>query len=91
MDGFTYLLPDVFPDSGIFILDTSEMFSALQGDAAERRGLGMMCHLLKIPTEYLHNAGNDAHVRSSVTPRRSSLTLVSSIRSKPCKPWLPAI
>lgn len=63
--GFTYFLPDVPPSDGVYILDTVDMFKALQGDASEGRKLEEMCRLLNIaPVKNLHNAGNDAHVRN---------------------------
>lgn len=57
-----YHLPDFAPDNGIFVIDTSDMFSALQGDIGEKRSLEKMCNLLRIEIENAHNAGNDAHV-----------------------------
>ena len=65
LDGLSYILPDETPEKGIFVIDTSLLFGALQGDISEARSLGGACALLKIPTTYLHNAGNDAHVRCS--------------------------
>ncbi|KAH9951611.1 hypothetical protein B0H21DRAFT_183121 [Amylocystis lapponica] len=55
-----YILPDAPPSKGIFVVDTAEMFSALEGEAsANKRGLDRVCRHLHIPTEFLHNAGND--------------------------------
>ncbi|KAL5508313.1 hypothetical protein ACEPAH_5932 [Sanghuangporus vaninii] len=64
-DGLTskleYLLPKDIPDEGTFVIDTTELFSALEGDIQEKRSLADMCRLLRIQTQHLHNAGNDAH------------------------------
>ena len=47
----------------MFVIDTSDLFAALEGDGdTNRRSLDQACKHLQIPTEYLHNAGNDAHV-----------------------------
>lgn len=63
MDGLSYVLPDAMPDEGLFVVDTSDLFAALEGaGTVDRRSLGRVCNLLQLPTEYLHNAGNDAHV-----------------------------
>ena len=61
------LLPDAAPQSGIYTIDTSEMFAALEGSSsANKRGLERICILLDQHRELklvnLHNAGNDAHV-----------------------------
>jgi hypothetical protein len=62
--GFSYRLPDTFPAEGIFVVDTTDLFAALEGDGEQgRRSLDRICKHLKVQTEYLHNAGNDAHVR----------------------------
>lgn len=57
------MLPDATPDDGMFVVDTSELFSALEGDDVnEKKSLERMCRLLHIQTVFLHNAGNDAEV-----------------------------
>ncbi|EPQ59436.1 hypothetical protein GLOTRDRAFT_35133 [Gloeophyllum trabeum ATCC 11539] len=56
-----YALPDVSPDEGIYVVDTADLFAALEGDSARKRSLEQMCRHLQIPTDYLHNAGNDSH------------------------------
>jgi hypothetical protein len=62
--GLTYQLPDTIPKEGIFVVDTSDLFAALEGDGeTNRRSLDRVCKHLQIYTEYLHNAGNDAYVR----------------------------
>lgn len=82
LTGSIFLLPEVTPDEGIYVIDTSEMFSALEGETSERRAFGKMCNLLRIriPTDCLHNAGNDAHVRSH--NRSSQLPATLMIISK---------
>ena len=57
-----FILPDNPEAVGCYVTDTSQMFAALEGETSERRRFGTMSALLKIKTEYLHNAGNDAHV-----------------------------
>lgn len=67
LDGMSYILPDTVPQKGIFVVDTSDLFSALEGDGSSnrnRRSLEQVCRHLSIPTDYLHNAGNDAYVSS---------------------------
>ncbi|KAF8989628.1 hypothetical protein BDZ89DRAFT_974678 [Hymenopellis radicata] len=57
------LLPDRVPVAGMFVVDTSALFTTLVGDASfKRHKLERVCHLLRIPkVTHLHNAGNDAH------------------------------
>ena len=63
IDGFSYLLPDTVPKEGVFIVDSAELFGALVGDTdANKRSLEQVCRQLQVHAEYLHNAGNDAHV-----------------------------
>lgn len=51
------------PDNALIIIDTSDLIAALLGDnSGNKKGLSQTCHLLQIPTQFLHNAGNDAHV-----------------------------
>ncbi|KAF8076494.1 hypothetical protein FPV67DRAFT_1618269 [Lyophyllum atratum] len=62
LDGLSYTLPDAMPDDGLFVVDTSDLFAALEGaGTADRRALGRVCNLIQIPTKNLHNAGNDAY------------------------------
>ena len=69
------MLPDAPPQDGIFIVDTSDLFAALEGEAGgNRRSLERVCRHLQITTTYLHNAGNDAHVRWRCPRRNTSLT-----------------
>ncbi|KAH0839875.1 hypothetical protein J3R83DRAFT_826 [Lanmaoa asiatica] len=62
LSNMAFMLPDVPPQDGIFIIDTSDLFAALEGEAGgNRRSLERVCRHLQIRTTYLHNAGNDAH------------------------------
>jgi len=62
IDGFTTVLPELVPTRGIFVIDTNELFSALEGESfANQSKLERVCRLLGFKPEYLHNAGNDAH------------------------------
>lgn len=58
----SYVLPDIAPDTGVFVVDTSDLFAALEGESGNKRSLPSVCKHLNIPTTYLHNAGNDAYV-----------------------------
>lgn len=70
LDDLAYILPAEKPSRGTFVIDTQELFAGLEGESMNKRALGQMCRLLKIETQHLHNAGNDAHVRfSSQTAR----------------------
>ena len=63
LTGLSYVLPDSISDVKISVIDTSDLIGALLGDGAgDKRSLEKTCSLLQIQTEYLHNAGNDAHV-----------------------------
>ena len=65
IDGFTTILPEAAPAKGLFVIDTKELFSALEGESfASQSKLERVCRLLGFKPEYLHNAGNDAHVRA---------------------------
>ena len=65
--GLSYVLPDTTPENQIYVVDTSDMIGALLGEGSgSRRGLQKTCHLLQIPTDFLHNAGNDAHVSKPI-------------------------
>ncbi|KIK92712.1 hypothetical protein PAXRUDRAFT_13075 [Paxillus rubicundulus Ve08.2h10] len=62
LPNMAFLLPDTLPQDGVFIIDTSDLFAALEGEGGgNRRSLDRVCRHLQIPTAYLHNAGNDAH------------------------------
>lgn len=72
---FEYLLPDQTPDSGVYVIDTGDMFAALEGEASgNKRSLERACRHLQIPTEFLHNAGNDAHVSRPPPPQLRPLS-----------------
>lgn len=58
----THILPDNLPEEGIFYVDTSDLVGALVNNGEQKKSLSETCRLLGIPTQFLHNAGNDAHV-----------------------------
>ena len=63
LDGLLFTLPDSTPEKGIFTVDTAALIGGLLGeDNSGNRSLEKTCNLLQIPIQYLHNAGNDAHV-----------------------------
>ena len=54
------------PQTGeVYVVDTADLFAALEGESGNTRSLERVCRHLQIPTQYLHNAGNDAHVSAS--------------------------
>ncbi|KAI0773443.1 hypothetical protein BC629DRAFT_1291073 [Irpex lacteus] len=63
LTGISYRLPDEAPSTGTFIVDTVDLFAALEGNSsANKRSLEQTCRQLQVqPLENLHNAGNDAH------------------------------
>ncbi|THH19861.1 hypothetical protein EW146_g1404 [Bondarzewia mesenterica] len=67
IDSLSYLLPESCAASAktgkpeMFVVDTVDLFSALEGGGGEqKRSLEQVCRHLRVQTEYLHNAGNDA-------------------------------
>ena len=63
------MLPEKAPTKGLFVVDTRELFSALEGESFTNQSkLERVCRLLGFKPEYLHNAGNDAYVRSLYIP-----------------------
>ncbi|KAH9899896.1 hypothetical protein C8Q73DRAFT_681374 [Cubamyces lactineus] len=57
-----YILPDSPQNGEIYVVDTADLFAALEGDESNnKRALERVCRHLQIPTQFLHNAGNDAH------------------------------
>ena len=59
----TLVIPDVPPTSGTYVIDTAQLFGALEGDGDERRSLENVYRKLTHKTQYdFHNAGNDARV-----------------------------
>jgi hypothetical protein len=85
--GLAYFLPDITPKDGLFVVDTAEMFAALEGEGtANKRSLQFICKVLDIPHTFMHNAGNDAHVSgdlcassSGIADRRLQCTLLAMI------------
>ena len=66
LENLSYLLPDSgVPKSGLFVVDTSDLYCALSGKK-QGRSLGKTCRMLGIDTTFLHNAGNDAYVSDLV-------------------------
>ncbi|TFK75817.1 hypothetical protein BDN72DRAFT_785842 [Pluteus cervinus] len=66
IDSRSIILPDPgnTPTTGIFVVDTTDLFAALEGEDAannNKRSLEQVCRHLRISTENLHNAGNDAY------------------------------
>lgn len=62
LEGMSFVLPANTPDTGLFVVDTSDLFAALEGmESTNRRALGRVCNLMQISTKNLHNAGNDAY------------------------------
>ncbi|KAI0092013.1 hypothetical protein BDY19DRAFT_990761 [Irpex rosettiformis] len=61
--GLSYRLPDQAPSTGTFVVDTVDLFAALEGNTgANKWSLEQTCRQLQVlPLENLHNAGNDAH------------------------------
>ncbi|TBU32800.1 hypothetical protein BD311DRAFT_749753 [Dichomitus squalens] len=57
-----HVLPDNPATGEIYVVDTVDLFAALEGDSSNQsRALDRVCRHLQIPTSYLHNAGNDAY------------------------------
>ncbi|KAI0053569.1 hypothetical protein FA95DRAFT_1674104 [Auriscalpium vulgare] len=63
----SYFLPDScgaalqVNEPTTYVVDTSDLFAALEGDSgSQKRSLERVCRHLQIPTQFLHNAGNDA-------------------------------
>ncbi|KLO10176.1 hypothetical protein SCHPADRAFT_795168, partial [Schizopora paradoxa] len=61
IEPYSFLLPDAFPQKGVFIIDTRDLFAALEGESMDRRSLERMALFLGISVKFLHNAGNDAY------------------------------
>jgi hypothetical protein len=78
LTGLAYMLPDATPDDGIWVIDTGDLFAALEGEpGGNKRGLERICRHLQIPTEWLHNAGNDAHVCTLLDNTESTILMCS--------------
>lgn len=55
----------IVPAEGDYVIDTNDLIRALQGsENRDKMKLEHLCQILGIETEFLHNAGNDAHVRN---------------------------
>ncbi|KAI0702905.1 hypothetical protein BC835DRAFT_1320229 [Cytidiella melzeri] len=63
LNGLSYILPEETPSTGIYVVDTTDLFGALEGSSkGNKRSLQQTCRQLQVsPIENLHNAGNDAH------------------------------
>ena len=77
---------DVLPDSPmtgeIYVVDTAELFAALEGESNNTRSLERVCRHLKIETSYLHNAGNDAYVSACSGHKGTQTDRHGSTRSR---------
>ena len=72
LEDLSFILPESCAEAEasdtnkIYVVDTSELFAALEGDSGgQKRSLERVCRLLQIKSEFtqhLHNAGNDARV-----------------------------
>lgn len=72
LEGLSFFLPESCAEAEstdtlkIFVIDTAELFAALEGDSGgQKRSLERVCRLLQIKStlaQHLHNAGNDARV-----------------------------
>ncbi|KAI1795205.1 hypothetical protein LXA43DRAFT_970852 [Ganoderma leucocontextum] len=57
-----HVLPDNPATGEIYVVDTIDLFAALEGDSSSNpRSLDRVCRHLQIETNFLHNAGNDAY------------------------------
>ena len=69
-----HVLPDNPVTGEIYVVDTVDLFAALEGDSSNQsRSLDRVCKHLQIQTSFLHNAGNDAYVStlsSNCCPKR---------------------
>jgi len=78
LDGLSFFLPETCTEAEtsdtpkIYVVDTSELFAALEGDSGgQKRSLERVCRLLQIKstfTQHMHNAGNDARVMTILLP-----------------------
>ena len=83
------VLPDAPQRGEVYAVDTADLFAALEGDSSgNTRSLERVCRLLRIPTEFLHNAGNDAYVSAPLPPflpvPSSSMRVAASALWSPC-------
>ncbi|CCM03189.1 uncharacterized protein FIBRA_05311 [Fibroporia radiculosa] len=83
LSDFEYLLPDQPPTTGVYVVDTGNMFSALEGESGgNMRSLERVCRHLQVPVSYLHNAGNDAHYTMAAMVAMASGDPVDEQREK---------
>jgi len=88
LSDMAFMLPDAPPQHGIFIVDTSDLFAALEGEAGgNRRSLERVCRHLQIGTTYLHNAGNDAHYTMLALQSMASGDPITMQREKRWPNW----
>jgi hypothetical protein len=92
LDGLSFFLPESCTEAEksdtpkIYVVDTSELFAALEGDSGgQKRSLGRVCRLLQIKSEFtqhLHNAGNDARVMLlPIAPSPSTLKKILTVHT----------
>lgn len=104
LDGLSFVLPESCTEAEtsdtpkIYVVDTSELFAALEGDSGgQKRSLERVCRLLQIKptlTQHLHNAGNDARVMIIPPPPDTWCTKgkkYDSVPTWPSKNWLVGI
>ncbi|KAJ3488380.1 hypothetical protein NLI96_g2905 [Meripilus lineatus] len=83
IEDLTILLPDTTPTEGLYVIDTAELFAALEGsETKQNQSLQTVCRRLKIPTKFLHNAGNDAHYTMLAAKAMASGDPVDDQRAK---------
>ena len=78
LTGKTDFIPDSKIENGFFVVDTADLIGALMGESGNKRSLSQTCNLLQVPSENLHNAGNDAHVSVFLCALGSQLRLILS-------------
>ncbi|TCD69654.1 hypothetical protein EIP91_006671 [Steccherinum ochraceum] len=79
----TYVLPDTAPTEGLFVVDTAQLFAALEGEtSANTRGLEQIARHLGLSPYDLHNAGNDAHYTMEACKAMASGDPVDAQREK---------
>lgn len=80
LEDITAALPDAKVSTGLFAIDTQDMFAALEGSNDVRSLERVSRHLHVAGDPPFHNAGNDAHVRSpyQYSPVHPQVALVHS-------------
>jgi len=62
LSGLNHFLPDVMPEEGLYVVDTTEVYAGLEGSSTgNTKSLDRVCKQMQINTKDLHNAGNDAY------------------------------